>query len=344
MISSRVSNLILQHENVEAVGNLSKWSSEICSLCWPDIEFCEISAGEKEFHGWWPSCKSRGWNRLLISFFTSCDKFPYTFSHWFFACSTLIQRVKHSLITCRGGVDYCIWTVFFFYWQMKGVRSQRGKKKASQYQYTSTESFQVNAFCQWHQQVEDICKLGPLELYPHAHRAMERRCQDEMQKHKLAGHAVDPDAFIQEGVLCFDHHAAGQRTILVSRFSSHASINFSGKCLQPHRRARHTIGTPIQIRPDQPIVGFPVLCGALKTPPRAVKILLWRAGRFGRHAAGQRATSSENAHVHELLWRPSFQVICVHVHIIGIRTKLTRNCLLLDRFPIDAACRGCLKR
>ena len=57
---------------------------------------------------------------------------------------------------------------------------------------------------------------------------MERWCQDKMQKHKLAGHTVDPDAFIQEGVLCFDHHAAGQRTILVSRFSSHACINFSG--------------------------------------------------------------------------------------------------------------------
>ena len=60
------------------------------------------------------------------------------------------------------------------------------------------------------------CKLCSSRTVPHAHRAMERRCQDEMWKHKLAGHAVDPDAFLQEGVLRFDHHAAGQRTILVS--------------------------------------------------------------------------------------------------------------------------------
>ena len=29
-------------------------------------------------------------------------------------------------------------------------------------------------------------------------------------KHKLAGHAIDPDTFLHEDVLCYDHHAAAQ--------------------------------------------------------------------------------------------------------------------------------------
>ena len=35
--------------NHDVVVNLSKWSSEICSLCWPVKEFCGISAGEEDF-------------------------------------------------------------------------------------------------------------------------------------------------------------------------------------------------------------------------------------------------------------------------------------------------------
>ena len=46
---TRVWNLIFQHGNVEGVGIISNWSSEICSLCWSAKEFCGISAGSEEF-------------------------------------------------------------------------------------------------------------------------------------------------------------------------------------------------------------------------------------------------------------------------------------------------------
>ena len=55
----------------------------------------------------------------------------------------------------------------------------------------------------------------PHELQTHTHRATGSRCLDERPKRKLAVHAVDPDTFLHEGVLRFDHHAAGQKTILV---------------------------------------------------------------------------------------------------------------------------------
>ena len=109
-----------------------------------------------------------------------------------------------------------------------------------------------------------------------------------MQKHKLAG-PEDSDTFHHEGVLCFDHHAAGQRTILVSRFSSHASKNFSGDrafiSSAFNRINMHVTKSELQpklpvvwLHPDQLMVRFPVLSGALKTPPRAAKLQL-RAGR-----------------------------------------------------------------
>ena len=44
---------------------------------------------------------------------------------------------------------------------------------------------------------------------------MERRSPDEKLKLNLAGHTIDPDSLLP-GVLCFDHHAAGRKIILVS--------------------------------------------------------------------------------------------------------------------------------
>ena len=41
-------NLIFQHKDVEGVGNLSNWSSDICCLCCPTIAFCGISTGKNE--------------------------------------------------------------------------------------------------------------------------------------------------------------------------------------------------------------------------------------------------------------------------------------------------------
>ena len=35
-------------------------------------------------------------------------------------------------------------------------------------------------------------------------------------KRGLVDHTIDPDSLLHEDVLCFDHHAAGQKTILVS--------------------------------------------------------------------------------------------------------------------------------
>ena len=75
--------------------------NSVWSFCWK----------KERIHGWWSPCKSRRWNRLSISFFTSSDKFPCTISHWVSACSTLIPRVKHSLIRSRWRIDYCTWTV-----------------------------------------------------------------------------------------------------------------------------------------------------------------------------------------------------------------------------------------
>ena len=34
-------------------------------------------------------------------------------------------------------------------------------------------------------------------------------------KLKLAGHVIVSDSYLHEGVLCFDHHAAGQRALFV---------------------------------------------------------------------------------------------------------------------------------
>ena len=74
-------------------------------------------------------------------------------------------------------------------------------------------------------------------------------------------------------------------------FSSRTSINFSGdrafisNAFQRHQHAcSHNRGSnsnsPVvwRVRPEQLMVGFPVLSGALKTSPRAVKIWLLGAG------------------------------------------------------------------
>ena len=41
-------NLTFQHKNVAGVRNLSNWSSDICCLCCPTMEFCGISTGNVE--------------------------------------------------------------------------------------------------------------------------------------------------------------------------------------------------------------------------------------------------------------------------------------------------------
>ena len=41
-------NLIFQHKNVESLGNLSNWRSDLCCLCCPTIEFCGLSTGNNE--------------------------------------------------------------------------------------------------------------------------------------------------------------------------------------------------------------------------------------------------------------------------------------------------------
>ena len=61
----------------------------------------------ERIHGRWSLWISRRWNSLSISSFTSSDRFPCTFSHWVFACSLLIPKVKNSLIRCRWRIDYC---------------------------------------------------------------------------------------------------------------------------------------------------------------------------------------------------------------------------------------------
>ena len=37
-----------------------------------------------------------------------------------------------------------------------------------------------------------------------------------MLKHNFAGHTIDPDSLLRDGVLCFDHRAAGQKAVLVN--------------------------------------------------------------------------------------------------------------------------------
>ena len=48
---------------------------------------------------------------LFVSFFASSDKFPCVLSHWAFTCSTLIPRVKHTLMRRRWRTDCSTWTV-----------------------------------------------------------------------------------------------------------------------------------------------------------------------------------------------------------------------------------------
>ena len=45
---------------------------------------------------------------------------------------------------------------------------------------------------------------------------MERQCLDEMLTHSIAGHTIDPDSFLREGVLNFDKRAAGNKTVRVN--------------------------------------------------------------------------------------------------------------------------------
>ena len=51
-----------------------------------------------------------------------------------------------------------------------------------------------------------------------------------MQREPVSGtgHATDPDSLLHNGVRSIDHHAVGQKTIVVSTSTSLTSVNFSG--------------------------------------------------------------------------------------------------------------------
>ena len=46
-----------------------------------------------------------------------------------------------------------------------------------------------------------------------------------MLKHSIAGHTIDPESLLDDGVLCFDLSAAGQKTILVNHLHIVTSMN-----------------------------------------------------------------------------------------------------------------------
>ena len=96
-------NPMFQHENIEGVGNLSKWSSDICSLCWSHI------AGKKEFMVDALLAKNRNMDRVSCLFFTFRDKSPCTPLHWDSTCGTLIRSVKNSLIRYLWWTEQCTW-------------------------------------------------------------------------------------------------------------------------------------------------------------------------------------------------------------------------------------------
>ena len=54
------------------------------------------------------------------------------------------------------------------------------------------------------------------------------------RKNNLAGHTIDPDLLLDDGVLSIDHHAAGQKTIFVSTVASLTSVNIPGDFVNLH--------------------------------------------------------------------------------------------------------------
>ena len=100
-------NLIFRHENVEGVGNLSKWSSEISSFCWSTMYFC----------GYTPSAGKRGFlvDGLPASLgvekvFLFCSSFQATGLSVLGrtgspSVASRFQRMKHSSFRCRYLVD-----------------------------------------------------------------------------------------------------------------------------------------------------------------------------------------------------------------------------------------------
>ena len=60
-------------------------------------------------HGWRSSCKTRHWNCASNLFFTFRDRSPCTPLHGDSTCSTLINRVKKSLIRCLWWFENCSW-------------------------------------------------------------------------------------------------------------------------------------------------------------------------------------------------------------------------------------------
>ena len=92
-----VVNLFFQYIKGDGMVNLWNWTSDFCSLCCPTTRFCGISAGKKN---WRPSSRHRRCSRAPNSFFTSCDSLPCTCLHWNRTYSTLIRKVKNSLIEC----------------------------------------------------------------------------------------------------------------------------------------------------------------------------------------------------------------------------------------------------
>ena len=61
-----------------------------------------------------------------------------------------------------------------------------------------------------------VCKLGSSQSV-----IVRSSCNGTVSgckycKHDLADHTIDPDSLLHDDVLCFDHHASGQKYIVVS--------------------------------------------------------------------------------------------------------------------------------
>ena len=94
---------------MKAWRNLSKWTSEISSLCWSAIRTLWYFCWKERILGWWSSCKTRHWHCASNLFFTFRNRSPCTILHGVSTCSTLIRRVKKYLIRYLWWIDCCSW-------------------------------------------------------------------------------------------------------------------------------------------------------------------------------------------------------------------------------------------
>ena len=92
--------LIFQHENVESVGNLSKWSSDVRIFCWSTI------AGEKEFTVDGLFAKFGIGIVFPLRSSPLATKVP-VFLCTGIPCGTLIRSVQNSLIRYLWWLEYC---------------------------------------------------------------------------------------------------------------------------------------------------------------------------------------------------------------------------------------------